>query len=75
MDSDIVRIFLAADTFPYVATGDCVSRIHRQVPRCTQAIHQVAAGSLRGKFACGVFPTEFAKLTGTFLGSLTVRKM
>jgi len=49
MDGDIVRLLVAADTFSHAAAGDRISRVHRQIPRRAQAVHQAAAGPLRGK--------------------------
>lgn len=52
VDGDVVRVLVATDTFSHVAAGDHIPRVHRQVPRCPQAVHQAAAGPLRGE-CCG----------------------
>lgn len=61
-DGDVIRVFLATDTLPYAIVGDCIPRLHRQISRCTQAVHQAATGPLRGE--CDIL-LEISNLTGT----------
>lgn len=64
VDGDVIRVFPVTDALPYATGGDCI-RLYRQVPRCTQAIHQAVAGPLRGECASSNIPLKISNLTGT----------
>lgn len=49
VDGSVVRVFPVPDAVSHATADDHIPRVHRQVPRCPPAIHQVAVGAVRGE--------------------------